>query len=356
MFQLNDVRQIHLEVTTQCNAACPMCARNVYGGSVNPYLPLTELTAADVRAILPESIIKDISHIFLCGNYGEPSVASEVADILEYFRDANATVKLGMHTNGSTRTPAWWREMATVVSYVKFGIDGLADTNHIYRRNTSWTKIMNNTAAFIDAGGVAEWEYIVFEHNEHQVDAARKLSEKLGFKTFCTRLTSRFLFQGQYRNDFPVLDRSGKVEFTLRPPRRPEFLNPAVVGISDLLRRGVSHKEYLSKTKINCLALADRKIFVSAEGLVFPCCYTGHIYPWHGHPNNPTYTLLMKHGGKDAIDGRRHPLEAIVQGEFFQAVCRSWDFPSVDAGKLAVCAQICGEYPTVKAQYSNPQI
>lgn len=352
MFHLSDIRNVHLEVTTNCNAACPMCARNVRGGMINPHMPLAELTADDIRVIFPAPIVKGLSHIFLCGNYGEPTIASEVTQILRYFREANPALRLGLYSHGSTRNPAWWAEIASVVSYARFAIDGLEDTNHLYRRNTNWARIIKNIEAFIGAGGVAEWEYIVFEHNEHQVSEARELSQKLGFSSFRTRRTNRFFFQGQYHNDFPVLGRNGNVEFTLRPPRQPELLNPAIVSIAGLVQ-GKSHDEYLGKTKINCIALADHEIFVSAEGLVFPCCYTAHIYPWHSHPNNQTYKFLIAHGNKDAIDGRQHSLEDIVQGEFFQAVCRSWELPSVTEGKLAVCAQICGEYPVTQAQHSD---
>ena len=50
---------------------------------------------------------------------------------------------------------------------VTFGIDGLQDTNHLYRISTNFDKIIKNAKAFIDAGGFAKWHMLVFEHNEH---------------------------------------------------------------------------------------------------------------------------------------------------------------------------------------------
>ena len=38
--------------------------------------------------------------------------------------------------------------------------------------------------SFIGAGGAAQWEYLVFKHNQHQVDDAKKLAIELGFKGF----------------------------------------------------------------------------------------------------------------------------------------------------------------------------
>ena len=56
---------------------------------------------------------------------------------------------------------------------VIFAIDGLEDTNHLYRVNTNFNKIMENAKAFINAGGIARWDFIAFAHNEHQIEEAK---------------------------------------------------------------------------------------------------------------------------------------------------------------------------------------
>ena len=40
---LDNVKEIHIEPTSLCNAECPMCARNVYGKMLNPYIRLKSL-------------------------------------------------------------------------------------------------------------------------------------------------------------------------------------------------------------------------------------------------------------------------------------------------------------------------
>ena len=37
---------------------------------------------------------------------------------------------------------------------------------------------MENVNAFISAGGTAYWKFLIFKHNEHQVEEAKKLSEQ----------------------------------------------------------------------------------------------------------------------------------------------------------------------------------
>ena len=89
----------------------------------------------------------------------------------------------GIHTNGGVRSEDFWRALGRVLpkgkGYVRFGIDGLENTIHVYRRNVRWQILMRNVKAFVAAGGNAEWDYIVFRHNEHQVEQARALARKI---------------------------------------------------------------------------------------------------------------------------------------------------------------------------------
>jgi len=43
MYRYSDLKTVHLEITEACNAACPMCARNINGGEDNPHLKDNEL-------------------------------------------------------------------------------------------------------------------------------------------------------------------------------------------------------------------------------------------------------------------------------------------------------------------------
>ena len=52
---------------------------------------------------------------------------------------------------------------------VIFSLDGLEDTNHIYRVGVQFKKVMENTQAFINAGASAHWDMLVFKHNKHHV-------------------------------------------------------------------------------------------------------------------------------------------------------------------------------------------
>jgi sulfatase maturation enzyme AslB (radical SAM superfamily) len=132
----------------------------------------------------------------MCGHAGDPAAAPDTIEIFNHFRTINDKMRFTIHSNGSLRNTAWWSELGNILSRETdrcyFSIDGLADTNHIYRVNTLFDKIMENAKAFIKNGGKAHWEYIVFEHNEHQVEEARNTAMDLGFVSFREKVSRRF--------------------------------------------------------------------------------------------------------------------------------------------------------------------
>jgi len=44
MYKLTDIKDVHLEITSKCQAKCPMCPRRIQGGPLNPFIHLDEIT------------------------------------------------------------------------------------------------------------------------------------------------------------------------------------------------------------------------------------------------------------------------------------------------------------------------
>jgi MoaA/NifB/PqqE/SkfB family radical SAM enzyme len=352
LYHYDELRIVHLELTHRCNAACPMCARNVNGGAVNPDMPLSELSLADIKAILLPDFVARLKRIYACGNYGDPIVARDCLAVFRYLREHGPNLNLDLHTNGSARKPDWWRELAAIMKqgphYLRFGIDGLEDTNHLYRRGTDWKTVMLSAETFIEAGGHAEWDFLVFRHNEHQVEAARKLATDMGFKEFFVRKTGRFLDAGELETSerFDVLDKKGKFEYFLEQPKNPDFQNPAFGNLELVKQHYGEFQTYLDKVEIDCkVAGRKRKIYLSAQGYALPCCWLGAVFSESSTAERRQFAdLIQDFGGRDAIDARRHGLETVIQGPLFQqAIPASWDQASIADGKLAICARTCGK-------------
>lgn len=190
---LDTVRVLHLESTDVCQAACPLCARETeidFDKNTHNYL-----TVDLIKDLIKEQTISQLDKMFMCGNYGDPAANRQSTDIFSYFRKVNNNIVLGMNTNGGLQSTDWWIELANILNqshdYVVFSIDGLEDTNHIYRRNVNWNRVIKNAEAFIRAGGSAHWDMLVYAHNEHQVDDCEQLAREMGFTWFRAKVSKR---------------------------------------------------------------------------------------------------------------------------------------------------------------------
>lgn len=357
MYKLEDIKSIHLEVTQKCQAACTMCDRNKNGGELNQHLNLDELTLEDCKKIFPPSFIKQLKSFSMCGNLGDPIMAKDTVAIFEYIRVHNAKVSLAMHTNAGARDSAWWTSLANIFGSrgaVTFSVDGLEDTNHIYRQNVVWSKVVQSMETFIAAGGIAKWHFLVFEHNQHQVEEAKALSEKMGFDSFLAKKTGRFVNTKQEPKEVHLATHRKKDEVLVFRKPDETFQNEALKTQGALLSKYGSMPKYYDDVKINCKVIGDGSLFITAEGLAMPCCWTaGHMYKWwHAdYKKEQIWQYIDGAGGKEALDAR-NGLDKVFATGIFDSIKASWDKPSCKDGKLAVCAKTCGvEFDPFSAQF-----
>lgn len=348
MYNYSDIKTVHLEITAKCNASCPMCLRNVVGGAVNPQLPITELSLEDITKIFSVSFIKQLDKIYMCGNYGDPMVAKDSLSAFQFFRSINKHLTLEMFTNGSGRSINWWKDLAKVTDRVHFSIDGLEDTNSIYRRGTNFEKIKSNAEAYILSGGKAIWDFIVFEHNEHQVEQARTLSQKMGFHKFVVKKTGRFYSnqKSQVKQAQEVLNNKGELEYYLKMPNNPKYQNQSLKKEKDLTTEYGSLHNYLNQTSIQCRVQQEKSIYISAEAFVFPCCWTANqLYPWYFKKRSSQLWKLIDELPNKEFDlcAKTQSIQKIVESDFFQKhIPQSWLGTDIQKDKLRVCAKTCG--------------
>ena len=102
-FNLNEITEWQLEITTRCNAACPQCPRNINGGKVNPHMPLVDMDIEWIKKAFTKDILDRCKQIFFCGSYGDASVHPQFLEILQWFRSQRSDLWLYIHTNGAKR-------------------------------------------------------------------------------------------------------------------------------------------------------------------------------------------------------------------------------------------------------------
>ena len=328
MYKFEDIRDVHLEITSKCQAKCPMCPRRINGGPMNPFIKLDDITLDRFKEWFPRQFIQQLNSMFMCGNLGDPIISRDTMEIFEHLREVNPRMKLSMHTNGSAREQNWWKELAKHRVIVTFGIDGLEDTHHLYRISTDFNKIIDNAKAFIGAGGYAKWHMLVFEHNEHQIEEAKQMSEDLGFKMFTTKNTTRF------KDDhFQVIDEKGNPLHKLRPSEKSKAMIPMMNEAS---------KD--NKPNIICKAKKYNQIYVSACGNVSPCCWLD--VEWMP-PTQPSRMDYMKKINKFP-NLYKESLKDIFDSNFFQDIESTWEITP-----LRECSRQCGAFDKLGAQFEN---
>jgi len=348
MYRYKDIRVIHLENTQNCQASCPMCDRNQNGGALNPHIDLSELTLDDCKRIFEPDFIKQLKTMYMCGNLGDPIVARDTLEIFRYFREHNADMWLSMNTNAGAKSVEWWKELAQVLGRmgaVIFSVDGLSDTNHLYRQGVVWDNVERNMRAFIDAGGRARWDFLIFEHNQHQVEEAEALANAWGCERFIKKKTGRFVTaSSEKKESHQAVDRKGNETTEIKKPDE-KFLNKALTKQDALLEKYGTMDAYYDVVPINCKVKDEGSLFITAEGLAMPCCWTaGRMYKWwNPDPKvEQIWNFIDAVGGKDAINAKKHGLKQVFETGIFENIESSWNIKGCSNGKLKVCSMKCG--------------
>jgi MoaA/NifB/PqqE/SkfB family radical SAM enzyme len=346
--RVDQIRDLHLELTSRCNALCPQCSR-VYRESLNPHLPLAEISAKDFSRFFSKEFCAQLHHVYLCGVHGDAAAAQDTIEVLKYLRECGVR-QLSLFSNGGIRNSSWWESLGKLLhnpkDRVHFSIDGLADTNGMYRRFVDFEKVMENARAFLGAGGQANWDFLAFAHNQHQIEEARKLSQEMGFADFRLKHSSRFVgdsdaFLNATSDDSPV--REAEALSALQRPR------DQVASLKQ------NFEEYLASTKIGCKAKALGSIYVSFDGRVWPCCWTAsNLYHPEPTPKKKNLTQLFSKYGEDFNSLYHHSLNEIMAHPWFLGHLEgSWvkGLSDCETPRLRACAQQCGEkYSAVAAQ------
>ena len=330
MISYDDIRGVHFEISTRCNSVCPSCPRNYRGVDVIDHYPICEWTLDNFKKVFLPEFVQQLEYFLINGNYGDFITARYGLEIVQYLSSTNPRLSIAISTNASGR-PHIWKDLASTGAGVQFRLDGLADTHYLYRQNTDWHLIIENAKKFIDAGGHATWAMIVFSHNRHQIQACRDMARNLGFSDF-------WLIDNAMgdRNSFPVFTRDRQLSHVVGDYDKSTDWDTYYGWYQSSCARPEAALEYVTEKKVRCQAVIQKQIYMSANGEVSPCCWTG-FYP---QTNKTIYENLQL--AKIAKDNN-----AIVHGlkksiEWFSAVESSWNRTTVKEGKLLCCNDKCG--------------
>jgi len=320
---LNKPIDASFELNNICNLMCPQCARNTVkdgilqknpdtSGNPLPTLDSHQMSLEDFKTSFEN--IGNVNMVKFYGTVSENVASTNFFDINEYIFSKNARILTS--TNGSLKSKEWWYELGKLykkqkTSRMVFCLDGLHEELSLYRINASYDKIIENALSFMSGGGRAEWRMIIFKHNQHQLEDAKKLAKQYGF--------DKFSYQYSFRRDV-------ESEFTYKGKKynlQPQDLWSEWEIIKN------KRIEHTGIDNIVCKFQEVNSVYVDYLCRVWPCCYlptakwlVGKQKFYDDYYYDMTNNLIDK------------SLKEILEDVFYDTLQKSWE-------KEDTCLQPC---------------
>ena len=234
-----EVTVLHIEVTNRCTLECPACPRTTWKNILKRPVEKADLDIDSFEKFLDCKGGKKIERLLLCGDYGDCIYYPHLFEFIQRFRHK----KFDLMTNGSYRPKEFWQKLSELLGEgdtITFGIDGLEDTNHLYRKNSDWPSIMLALDIMSKSKAKVLWQTIVFSFNHDKLKEIKKFAESKGAEFFAIK-THR------YGDD------------SLRPPEE-------LIEINYEFR-----EEFNSNTPIVIEPQCETERVVTSDGYFLPC-------------------------------------------------------------------------------------
>jgi len=353
------VKEIHFELSNKCNAYCPQCFR---ARTDTSKWSSTDQSISAFKEFYPVEFLKNLKSVLFCGNVSDPVASSDFLEIVEYMRSLNDKLKIRIATNGSLRSTSWWERLGSLGCVCTFGLDGSTqETLEMYRRNCNFDKIVKNAEAFISSGGKARWQFIIFKHNQHQLEEAKLMAEKLGFFDFKSFNSDRFsrspTLTYEWKNEeytLEIADGDYKYKYDNKGTIRETFLinvhdDKTSTSTDTILKQLETYekennidiicKSYdnISKTKID-------KMFYNSTGHIVPCCWHGATLSEFIYDNKPLpvdFTEIYNVIGIDNLDSTKYDFDHVYSHyiKLCELLEESWKTPH---NTIKKCTFQCG--------------
>lgn len=295
MWDSRRIKRIDIELTSFCNIACPGCSRE-NSRFREDFLNKDMITFDTIKKRFRRDDWPALVGVNFCGSIDEPTTHPEFFQIVEFFKEWNININIA--TNGSIKTEQWWSKLGALLKgtahMVHWGIDGVDEVSEQYRIGSNYKKVEKNFRAYNAAGGRSTWQFIVMEHNEHQLPLLEEKAKEEGF------VATKIIYSNRSHN-------KNKVEYV--KPKEEE------------------------STEVECRYLTEGYVFINHKGDVIPCCFMNNEHLETSSPNYKPSSIPMRqkyvdmwmeHGGPLATNLKYNEIKDVINGDFFDSIAESW--------------------------------
>jgi len=245
-----------VDLTTHCQLKCPLCPT----GLGSPGRERQHIPVESFRAIV-DRYRRTALRLFLT-DWGEPLLHPRAAEMIAYAEDAG--IWTAISTNGMHLPEALAEALVRArLSHATFSIDGATQESYQrYRVRGDISTVLANLERLVAVrnrlGATrphVTWQYLVFQHNLHEVDAARARARELGVRF----LERAGVLGGPGESPHQHGRSKERLDWLVDDPRWPEA------------RGYFSDRPYLEDR--HCWWLW-KALVVSSSGSAPPCCCT----------------------------------------------------------------------------------
>lgn len=305
---VNLIKVIDFELSSICNAVCPVCGRRDENGHLTNFVQ-SYWTLKEVKRVLDVEIIKNLEMFSICGNYGDAMANIDIVKIVKWIRSINNECVIYLRTNGSIGSKKQYEELSKLKVVIVFGIDGIGEKNRLHRSNTNWKKINENLLAFtnISESWQTEIQFLLWNETIDQLIPLIDYLENINFNCLYLREPS---IRDEYTEVFDIKERSTHFLSKLKTPdfiietkwnknKLIDLRNKIILTDINILEFKKSDFKVKQKKDIILKEYQYNKFEFSDLQKKEMCCKAQTCYSKHGYESNNLlenkYNIFISH-------------------------------------------------------------
>lgn len=304
MIEYSNIREIEIEFTTLCNAACPLCYRNYKSFANSIYSANVVRPFSDAKIQLDK--FPNLQFVMLVGSMSEPTLYGQFFDAVEYFKSRK--INLEICTNGDTHTSNWWKQLGNLLTLddkVYFTICGSTQELHEkYRVRTKLENILSNAEALRQTMPIDYAQCIRFNYNSNDFDS-------IEFKRMISKFSHVYMTETFYQKDIE--------NYTMHFDRDMFMPCNSKRQQYDQLKKFVDDRNFnVCRCKTDCMMKRTNRIQIDVFGNIYPCyLFLEHMNgkKWKEDPSEVDYVNYECCRFCDKIVqmyAKKHDLEYII--------------------------------------------